>query len=119
MSIINLTINPATPEQAAAGVVDLPAGPLTAALAKALTFGRLPDYAELVHRAEAIASIAEKACTAAGCSTAMIGGEPGLMSHVEAALHHAGIVPVYAFHSRYLSGTGADFLGFIWCEPPP
>lgn len=103
--ILNLTQHPATAEQVAAGVVDLPPDE-RAALVAALTIDALPTRAELIARAQAIAEIA--ACNRLGGDDgddtvilrAMIGGAPFLMGPLEAALVGRGIAPMYAFSRR-------------------
>lgn len=52
--ILNITQHPATPEQIAAGVVDLPADK-RAALCSLLTFDALPTRAAIEEAAESIA----------------------------------------------------------------
>ena len=93
--IINLTQHAASPEQIAAGVVDL-TGPARDALVAELTFSDLPAYGQVCSRAEAIAEIALDT----GAERAMIGGAPYLMGALEQALWDAGITPVYAFSRR-------------------
>lgn len=107
--ILNLTQHSATPEQIAAGVVDLPA-PERAALIEALTFGELPERAEVLARAEFVAELAasiefgDDDAVNAGAGQramrAMIGGAPFFMSPLEAALQEVGIIPLYAFSVR-------------------
>jgi len=102
--ILNLTQHPASAEQIAAGVVDLP--PVErGALQRALTFDSLPTAEDLSERAEYIASLA--ALNGLGGDgddphpmVAMIGGAPYLMAPLEAALLDTGIEPVYAFSVR-------------------
>jgi hypothetical protein len=93
MTILNLTQHSATPEQAAAGVVDLPPD-TRAKLSALLTFEDLPKPEELPERAVQIAQLA------LGCTKAMIGGAPFLMRPLEQALLIYGIRPVYAFSRR-------------------
>ena len=93
--IVNLTQHPATPDQLAAGVVDL-SEPTLGALRRLLTFEDLPDDGEVYRRAVAIAEIAE----ASGCSHAMLGGAPFLMAPLEREVAHRSIEPVYAFSRR-------------------
>ena len=96
-AIINLTQHPATAEQLAAGVVDLPAA-ARASLQSLLTFDHLPTRRVVVERAEAIVMMAARNTMA---RTAMIGGAPYLMPALEKALRDLyGIVPVYAFSVR-------------------
>lgn len=96
--IINLTQHPATAEQVAAGVQDLPNSEMLRML---LTFDRLPIRIEIEGRAKALAMMAE----AAGADAAMIGGAPFLMSKLEAELLNRGIRPMYAFSKRIVKET--------------
>lgn len=109
--IINLTQHQATPEQLAAGVVDLPPA-VRELLLNELTFDTLPSAEEIEDRAAFIAALAlgfssgqiDEDLANAGAVPrgvrAMIGGAPYLMSALEAALFDAGIQPVYAFSVR-------------------
>ena len=96
--ILNLTQHPSTPEQKAAGVVDLPIS-VRNELSALLTFDSLPTRQELEDRAKRIAAIATIYATGDE-PTAMIGGAPFLTSVLEAILDYAGIKPVYAFSRR-------------------
>lgn len=93
--ILNLTQHVATPEQIAAGVVDLDAVKRSQ-LQKLLTFDTIPSVLDITSRALEIAEIAK----AENCKTAMIGGAPFLMSALENALDIAQIKAVYAFSQR-------------------
>ena len=93
MSIINLTQHPATAEQLAAGVVDLPADQ-KAALQTLLTFDNPPAAFEILTRAGAVAALAD------GHSAAMIGGALWLIGSLTAALRAKGVKPVFAFTRR-------------------
>ena len=95
MKITNLTQHQATPDQIAAGVIDLPADD-RARLQSLITFNEVPSKEELRERAKAVAEVAVKA----GNATAMIGGAPYFMSVLEDALCEAGVKPVYAFSVR-------------------
>jgi len=100
--ILNLTQHPATPEQLAEGVID-PAPAAKAAIVAGLTFNSLPESADILARAEALAYEAEKYCRPSGQAAhgqAMVGGAPYLMAALEAALLARGITPVYAFSQR-------------------
>lgn len=108
--ILNLTQHPATAEQAAAGVRDLPDS-RREALLRLLTIDTLPSQGELSARA---ADIAELAChSGLGgdegddplVAGAMIGGAPFLMGYLEAALIERGIDPLYAFSRRVVRET--------------
>lgn len=113
MYMLNLTQHPATPEQRAAGVIDLPAN---AGIADLLTFDALPTRQEIEERAKAIAALAlhyqcgEDRADDDGrlppgdnggyCHAAMIGGAPWLMSALERELHAVHIEAYYAFSRR-------------------
>lgn len=99
MMIINLTQHPATPEQVATGVVDLP-GMERAELCAMMTFDALPTREEIEDRAEAIALLANSVAPEEDGQAAMIGGALYLMSALEAALRAQRIEPVYAFSVR-------------------
>lgn len=101
--ILNLTQHPASPEQVAAGVVDLSdAG--RQVLGRWLTFDSLPTADQLVERAELIAQAATGDSLSVdvlpGCMFAMLGGAPFFMSALENALIERGITPLYAFSVR-------------------
>lgn len=93
MTILNLTQHPATPDQIAAGVIDPPDHDGVRLL---LTFDTLPSQRELMNRALALREIVRES----GATSAMIGGAPYLMPHLDAALIAAGIRPLYAFSLR-------------------
>ena len=104
MMIINLTQHPATPDQIAAGVIDL-TGAERYALIDALTFDTPPSAPEIARRAEMIATIAIYNGIGGDdddvvFNFAMIGGAPYLMSALESTLLDHGIAPVYAFSKR-------------------
>lgn len=96
--ILNLTQHAATPEQIAAGVVDLTGEDLLE-LKRALTFDTLPHVLTLYLRAQAVAEIAVKN-GAVGCGKVMIGGAPFFMSALEVAMLERAVSPVYAFSVR-------------------
>lgn len=103
--ILNLTQHAATAEQKAAGVVDLQ-GVQLEELKALLTFNEIPSPEELDERSDMIAHLA----CANGLGndegedpifhTAMIGGAPFFMRHLELALEAHRIKPVYAFSRR-------------------
>jgi hypothetical protein len=103
--IVNLTQHPATPEQAAAGVVDLQ-GEALLALKQALTFDTLPSRQDVQDRARYITRLAFANGLGGDFdddpmpTRAMIGGAPFLMSALEAALLDECISPMYAFSVR-------------------
>lgn len=96
--ILNLTQHPATPEQLAAGVVDLPPSK-RAELSMLLTFDTLPTRQDVDARATQIASLALMYVDGEEPAV-MIGGAPFLMSALEVAMDHVGITVVYAFSRR-------------------
>ena len=105
MIIINLTQHPASAEQIAAGVVDLPSEARDALIAL-LTFSSIPDAEEIRDRAH---DIAELACfNGLGGddeddpfpSQAMIGGAFWLMAPLAEELKARNIQPVFAFSVR-------------------
>lgn len=105
MMIVNLTQHPATSDQLAAGVQDLPAE-VRDALVALLTFANCPDRQEIFERAE---DIAELACynglggddgDSPFPAGAMIGGALWLMAPLSDALRHRGINPLFAFSVR-------------------
>ena len=103
--ILNLTQHPATAEQLAAGVVDLPEGQRQA-LCKALTFDEIPSKDFIASTAEYIVSIAMMNGLGGDGDddpipeSAMIGGAPYLMGALEAELRLHCIQPLYAFSMR-------------------
>lgn len=97
--IINLTQHPATADQIAVGVVDLPADQ-RARLCALLTFDALPKREEIEDAAEQIALLADAILPEEGDHAAMIGGAPWLMAPLERALLEQRIRPVYAFSVR-------------------
>jgi len=107
--ILNLTQHPATPEQIAAGVVDLQ--PEDAAYVRRwLTAETLESVLEWTDmdtdapeghgsRDERAAIIADRAAEL-GATRAMIGGAPWLMGPLERELRERGIQSLYAFSRR-------------------
>ena len=105
MIVVNLTQHPASAEQIAAGVVDLPSEARDALIAL-LTFASIPDAEEIRDRAH---DIAELACfNGLGGddgddpfpSQAMIGGALWLMPPLAKELRLRSIEPVFAFSVR-------------------
>lgn len=105
MIVVNLTQHPASAEQIAAGVVDLPSEARDALIAL-LTFASIPDAEEIRDRAH---DIAELACfNGLGGddgddpfpSHAMIGGALWLMAPLAKELRLRSIEPVFAFSVR-------------------
>lgn len=105
MKILNLTQHLATPDQKAAGVVDLPELGRQQ-LQKLITFETLPDDTELSDRAHAVANLAAQyievleARDGEPINTVLIGGAPYFMVPLEIALSHVGLFAVYAFSVR-------------------
>lgn len=97
--ILNLTQHPTTPEQLAAGVVDLDE-PARATLSAMLTFERIPTREEIAAIAEGIANLADSYAEDAPDQQAMIGGAPWLMGALEVALLEQRIQPIYSFSVR-------------------
>lgn len=103
--ILNLTQHLATPEQIAAGVVDLPA-PQRSELIEALTVNDLPTWAELAARAEFIAELACQNGLGGDEAddphpqAAMIGGAGPLMRALLPALTARGISARESFSRR-------------------
>jgi hypothetical protein len=93
--VLNLTQHSATPDQASADVVDVPAV-RRAELINLLTFSELPSSGTIRDRAERIADLA----AAEGATSAMIGGALWLMAPLATALRQRGIEPVFAFSVR-------------------
>ena len=100
--IVNLTQHPATPEQVAAGVVDL-APARRADLVELLTFDEIPERSDMLERAHAIAELHWRESDVAEdgpVHAAMIGGAPFFMASLECVLRESGITPLYAFSRR-------------------
>lgn len=113
--ILNLTQHPATPEQIAQGVADMPAAALQG-LKALLTFDTLPDAQEIEDRAAAIAELAASVdllgsddADSSPPHAAMIGGAGYLMPALERHLRGYGIEPLHAFTRReVVESVGAD-----------
>lgn len=103
--IVNLTQHPASAEQIAAGVIDLPPD-RRALLLESLTVDSIPTRSEIADRCANIALLAAHNGLAGDedCdphpAQAMIGGAPWMMRALEDALRDQGIAPVYAFSVR-------------------
>lgn len=128
MAILNLTQHPATVEQIAAGVLDVPPA-RRARLLDLLTVEALPTWEDLDDRAGALAALALRVLGDDDDPQALIGGAPFLMAPLERALWDAGIAPTYAFSRRESVETvGADgsvrktavfrHAGFVQAAPP-
>ena len=96
-TIINLTQHAATPEQRAAGVMDLNTA-RRKQLQGLLTFDELPTHTDVHNVATTIATFMHEWYP--NETTAMIGGAPYLMRNLEFALSLKGIHAVYAFSKR-------------------
>lgn len=103
--IVNLTQHPATPEQIAQGVVDLPAYQRRL-LIESLTVDTLPTRQEIADRCANIAALAVHNGSGGDDAddpqptAAMIGGAPWMMAELERALLDMGVPAVYAFSVR-------------------
>lgn len=96
MKILNLTQNKATPEQVAAGVIDIDEGNDMFALCSALNFGSLPDSLDMAERAIKLCKIAKR-CEA---DAVMLGGAPYFMPVLSAAMKQHGFRVFFAFSVR-------------------
>jgi hypothetical protein len=108
MLVINMTQHPATAEQKAAGVQDLPDF-LRKEVSKIITFEEVPSSEEMMSRAQEVVRLFWQGVGAltppdrmAGKvgHRAMIGGAPFFMSTLEKVLLAHGIEPVHAFSKR-------------------
>ena len=101
--ILNLTQHKATPEQVAAGVVDLE-GADRERLLDLLTFdlvnGNPPPWGYVLETADEIARLASRVAVNSKVDSAMIGGAPYLMGPLARALSYMGIHPLFAFSTR-------------------
>lgn len=87
MDIKNLTQHEPTSDQAGVSAVDEHA-------LEFLNFSTPPSVEEINDRAYALA------CRANGYTHAMVGGAPYLMGPLVAALHQAGVQPLFSFTER-------------------
>lgn len=105
MTIINLTLDKATPEQIEAGVVDLPDAQYEK-LCKLLTFDDLPSLFDICKRACAIADLLEESARQLriplieGKVCAMLGGASFFMAVLESFIRGRFVRPCYAFSKR-------------------
>lgn len=95
--ILNLTQHLATPDQIAAGVVDLPERDQDRLL-DAITFEDLPDAEEIQDRAQQVVTLVHRFSTKKG--KVMIGGAPYFMPALQCALQQVGCEVLYAFSRR-------------------
>ena len=105
--ILNLTQHPATGEQIADGVRDLPAE-ARAELCRLLTVDTLPTAQEIADRCEAIAGLIHQTDADEPPASVMIGGAPWMMGPLVRALHAAGVVQCLAAFSRRESVERTD-----------
>ena len=105
--IFNLTQHPATPEQIAQGVKDLP-DELRKQVIDLITFDEPPTSSEMHRRALAICGIVDSWMSTG--DGVMIGGAPFFMGPLERALfEECGIVACYSFSKRVVvETTGPD-----------
>jgi len=96
--VINATQHKSTPDQLAAGVIDL-SDDNRATLSALLTFDEIPSQRDMNQRAIDICNLLDKS-TPASVGTAMIGGAPFFMATLEKTLLKWGYHPVYAFSKR-------------------
>ena len=99
MICYNLTQHFVSPEQQAAGIVDLPQNQKLA-LRRELTFNTLPTRGEIECRCHAIIELLPS-----NCSSVMVGGAPYLLDILVPTLLRRGIVPFAAFTLRVSSET--------------
>lgn len=106
MKILNLTQHLATPEQRLAGVIDLDEVN-RAELLDLLTFEAIPTPEDISVQAHRIAQLASDVADQYSdidptfeCASALIGGAPYLMPHLEVALAHQGFAALYTFSER-------------------
>lgn len=103
--ILNLTQHPASAEQLAVGVVDLPVRH-RALLIQSLTVDALPTRTEIADRCANIAALAVHNGLGGDDADdphptkAMLGGAPWMMAELERALLDMGVQSVYAFSVR-------------------
>ena len=95
--IWNLTQHKATPDQVAAGVVDLPDADREKLMA-VLTFDELPTLGDIYDKVIVVVGLAAE--VAKPYSKVMIGGAPYMMSLLQNQLVQHHYVPVYAFSKR-------------------
>lgn len=97
--IINLTQHVASPEQTAAGVIDL-APEHRVELTRLLTVDDLPTKEEIDTRCEAIAALAYSHDLDELPTACMVGGAPWMMGALVRALREGGFVQVLAAFSK-------------------
>lgn len=108
--MINITPHKATPQQLAAGVIDLHPDDF-AKLRVMLYFDSLPDTEEIETRAQDIAELASIAAKDTGASAAMIDGPAWLLNDMVIALSYNGFDSVFAYYDG--AGPARVHAGFI------
>ena len=98
-TILNITQHSATPEQKAAGVVDLPESSRIE-LCRLLTFDNLPDKKELDERANSVLLLVKSIRDTYNTDVVMIGGAPFFMPTIYRCLEEHGYTPCFAFSKR-------------------
>lgn len=107
-TIVNLTIEPATEEQAAAGVKTLAVGAGAGRIKTLLTFEEIPPDEELRRRADELSYIALRAQGEdRSIYGAMIEAPGFFVRYLEDALWGAGITPLHPFI------LDSKFIGFV------
>ena len=99
LMILNLTQHPATAEQIAQGVVDLPEE-MREVLKSLLTVNDLPSRSEIQDRCEAIAGLIFLTDAENAPAAVMIGGAPWMMGQIVKSLQTAGVVQCLAAFSK-------------------
>lgn len=102
MKILNLTQHKATPEQAAAGVVDMIIPPDKERLAACLTFDQIPDSLDMAERAITLCKMAQEY----SADAVMLGGAPYFMPVLSAAMKQHGFRVFFAFSVRNVVEDG-------------
>ena len=101
--VLNLTQDPATPDQVIAGVVEV-SPEIRLRVLELLNFVDIPSAKEVRLRAEELADLAVIECDDLTdhypSGRVMIGGAPFLMYPLAHALVHSGLRPVFAFSKR-------------------
>ena len=96
--ILNATQHQATPEQVAAGIMDLPTE-IRSELGKLLTFEELPTQTDLRIRSIQVVGMLLAQGAKPG-DRIMIGGAPFFMEELADTIRRAGLRPCYAFSKR-------------------
>lgn len=111
MSIINATMHNATPDQIAAGVIELPDN-AKAELKKLLTFNDLPTRDVLEERASQVEQLIAETFKDEDYNAVMIGGAPFFQSFLEATISTSAVLKTqtycHAFSRRECMETHND-----------